>query len=272
MAAIDAEYWDKCVSKVFKEVHQYMIYDGLITPPEDVIEENLVPEAPLPDSVTEGDGDDVIVPANDTISSEDENNDELKNVIVKQCTEELISPSKLASMHKKSEKTIRKWLKSSGVPLPQKYQQKSKQTITFSTYKEDRSLSTANNATQSLTKELILNLKSKWPSLMKANETFTSSYPGGTIYKSNKPYFLSQQSCRFLLNFLYVCVLSQKAVEDLFYLFSYFLNKARTSSDILGTSSGCPWDILGTSSGHPQAILLTERHLISTFCPKIYFF
>ena len=184
MAAIDAEYWDKCVSKVFKEVHQYMIYDGLITPPEDEIEENLVPEVPVPDTVTEGDSDDVIAPANDT--SEDKNNDELKDVIVKQCTEELISPSKLASMHKKSEKTIRKWLKSSGVALPQKYQQKSKQKITFSTYKDNRSLSTANNATQSLTKELILNLKSKWPSLMKTNE-MSPSYPGGTIYKSNKP-------------------------------------------------------------------------------------
>ena len=195
MAAIDAEYWDKCVSKVMKEVHQYMIYDGLVT--EDVIEDNLMPESPLPDSIPEGDANDAmphtssIVPANNTTSSEDKNNDELKNLIIKQCTEELISPSKLASMHKKSEKTIRKWVKSSGVPLPQKYQQKSKQKITFSTYKENSSLSTANNATQSLTKELILNLKSKWPSLMKTNEMSTPSYPGGTIYKSNKPYFLS---------------------------------------------------------------------------------
>ena len=192
MAAIDAEYWDKCVSKVFKEIHQYMIYDGLITPPEDVIEENLAPEASLSDIITEEDDDDVmphtssIVPANNTTSSEDKNNDELKDVIVKQCTEELISPSKLASMHKKSERTIRKWLKSSGVPLPQKYQQKSKQKITFLMFKDERSLSTANNATQSLTKELILNLKSKWPSLMKTNE-MSPSYPGGTIYKSNKP-------------------------------------------------------------------------------------
>ena len=198
MAAIDAEYWDKCVSKVFKEIHQYMIYDGLVTPPEDEIEENLAPEASSPDIITEGDDNDVmphtssIVPANNTTSSEDKINDELKNVIVKQCTEELISPSKLASMHKKSEKTIRKWVKDSGVSLPRKYQQKSQQKITFSTYKDDRSLSTANNATQSLTKELILNLKSNWPSLMKANEMSTSSYPGGTIYKLNKPYFLSQ--------------------------------------------------------------------------------
>ena len=199
MAAIDAEYWDKCVSKVFKEVHQYMIYDGLVTPPEDVIEENLAPEASLPDIINEGVDDDVmphtssIVQGNNTTSSEDKNNDELKNIIVKQCTEELISPSKLASMHKKSEKTIRKWVKSSGVPLPQKYQQKSKQKITFSTYTEDLSRSTANNATQSLAKELILNLKSKWPSLSNATKTSRPSHLG-TVHKSNKRYYLSQKA------------------------------------------------------------------------------
>jgi transposase-like protein len=210
MAAIDAEYWDKCVSKVFKEIHQYMIYDGLITPPEDVVEDNLAPEASLPDILTEGDDDGVmpstssVVPPNNTTSSEDKNNDEFKNFIVKQCTEELISPSKLASMHNKSEKTIRKWVKSSGLPLPQKYQQKSQQKITFSSYKEDLSLSTANTATQSLTKELILNLKSKWPSLLKANKTSIPSYPGWTIYKLNKPYFLSEQSCKFFLIVLLV--------------------------------------------------------------------
>ena len=70
MAAIDAEYWDKCVTKVMKEVHQYMIYDGLVT--EDVIEDNLMPESPLPDSIPEGDADDAmphtssIVPAKNT--------------------------------------------------------------------------------------------------------------------------------------------------------------------------------------------------------------
>ena len=192
MAAIDAEYWDKCVSKVMKEVHQYMIYDGLVTPTEDVVEDNFAPESPLAESIPE-EGDDEImphtssyVPANNT---EEKDNDDFKNFIVKQCTEELISPTKLASMHKKSEKTIRQWVKSSGVPLPQKYQQKSKQKITFSMFKDDCSVSTANDATQSLTKELILNLKSKWPSLMKADKTSTPSYAGGTIYKLNRTYF-----------------------------------------------------------------------------------
>ena len=222
MAAIDAEYWDKCVSKVMKEVHQYMIYDGLVT--EDVVEDNVAPESPLADSIPEEGDDDIMphtssyVPANNTEEENDDNlvpesplansipeegdseimphtssfvpannieeknDDDFKNFIVKQCTEELISPTKLASMYKKSEKTIRQWVKSSGVPLPQKYQQKLQQKITFLSNIEDHSLSRANNATQSLAKELILNLKSKWPSLSTANETSTTSHPGGIIH------------------------------------------------------------------------------------------
>ena len=35
MWAIDAEYWDKCVSKVMKEAYEYMIFDGVITVPEE---------------------------------------------------------------------------------------------------------------------------------------------------------------------------------------------------------------------------------------------
>ena len=160
MAAIDAEYWNKCVSKVMKEVHQYMIYDGLI--PEDVIE-----ESPLDVDIPENDE---IVPfTNNSLpsssSSSKENNDELKKLIVKQCTEELISPTVLANMHKKSEKTIRNWVKSSGLKLPLKYREKSQQKIAFTSTYEDLSLVTANNATQQLTKQLVFNLKSNWPSL-----------------------------------------------------------------------------------------------------------
>ena len=53
MAAIDAEYWNKVVSKVMKEVHQYMIYDGLI--PADVDEDNSTPESPLDVDIPEDD-------------------------------------------------------------------------------------------------------------------------------------------------------------------------------------------------------------------------
>ena len=191
MAAIDAEYWDKCVTKVMKEVHQYMIYDGLIT--EDVTEDVLIPENPLPESIPEGN--DImpqtisIVSANNTSSSRKKNDDELKNVIVKQCTEELISPTKLASMHNKSRETIRKWVKSTGVPLPLKYQQTSQQKIAFSfaSYKEDRSVSTANDATKSLSEELILNLKSKWPSLSISDETPSVSHPNSSNDLNHEP-------------------------------------------------------------------------------------
>ena len=167
MAAIDAEYWNKCVSKVMKEVHQYMIYDGLI--PEDVIE-----ESPLDVDIPENDE---IVPFtnNSLPSSSKENNDELKKLIVKQCTEGLISPTKLAEMHKKNEKTIRSWIKSSGAQFPSKYLEKAQRKISFTSFYEEKSLLTANDATQRLTKQLILNLKSNWPSLSKTIDSQPSS-------------------------------------------------------------------------------------------------
>ena len=46
---------------------------------------------------------------------------QLKNLIVKQCTRELISPARLAVMHKINEDTIRRWVKDSGEILPTKY-------------------------------------------------------------------------------------------------------------------------------------------------------
>ena len=70
-------------------------------------------------------------------------------------------------MHKKSEKTIRNWVKSSGLKLPLKYREKSQQKIAFTSNYGHHSLVTANNATQRLTKQLVLNLKSNWPSLSK---------------------------------------------------------------------------------------------------------
>jgi len=100
-------------------------------------------------------------------SSSKESNDQLKSLIVKQCTEELISPNLLANMHKKSEKTIRNWVKSSGAHLPLKYREKYQRKIAFTSNYGHHSLVTANNATQLLTKQLVLNLKSNWPSLSK---------------------------------------------------------------------------------------------------------
>ena len=70
-------------------------------------------------------------------SSSIESNDQLKSLIVKQCTEELISPTGLAVMHKKNEKTIRNWVKSSGTQLPLKYREKSQQKIAFTSTYED---------------------------------------------------------------------------------------------------------------------------------------
>ena len=53
----------------------------------------------------------------------------LKAVAVKQCTEELISPSELSTMYGKSKRTIQKWVTMSGATLPHKYR---KTTTEFS--------------------------------------------------------------------------------------------------------------------------------------------
>ena len=77
----------------------------------------------------------------------------------------MISPTILANRYKKSEKTIRNLVKSSGAQLPLKYREKSQQKIAFTSNYGHHSLVTANNATKQLTKQLVLNLKSNWPSL-----------------------------------------------------------------------------------------------------------
>ena len=46
---------------------------------------------------------------------------QFKNLIVKQCTEELISPARLAKIHKIDRDTVKRWVKNSGKKLPTKY-------------------------------------------------------------------------------------------------------------------------------------------------------
>ena len=82
----------------------------------------------------------------------------LKKLIIKQCTEELISPAKLEKMHNIGRDTIKRWVKISGAKLPTKYNEQSVQLHT-------KKPLGPNEQTTSLTNELISNLKSKWPSL-----------------------------------------------------------------------------------------------------------
>ena len=95
-------------------------------------EDNSTPDSPLDVDISE---DKNIMPScrsslpSDITSSSKENNDQIKNLTVKQCTEELISPRILSDMHKKSEKTIRNLVKSSGAQLPLKYREKSQQKM-----------------------------------------------------------------------------------------------------------------------------------------------
>ena len=46
---------------------------------------------------------------------------QFKNLVVKQCTEELISPARLAQIHRIDRDTIKRWVKNSGKKLPTKY-------------------------------------------------------------------------------------------------------------------------------------------------------
>ena len=171
MWAITAEYWDKCVSKVMKEAYEYMIFDGVITLPEET-------SADVGDDDSESE---VILSIENktettqvsTISKDQSyasDRSALKNEIIKQCTEDLISPPKLAKIHGVSESTIKRWVRRSGKALPVRYQQLLKKKVD-------------NSATESLTKELIANLKSKWPILNASviKPSVEQSSPNSTI-------------------------------------------------------------------------------------------
>ena len=104
---------------------------------------------------------------------------ELKKRIVKQCTEELISPAKLEKMHNIGRDTIKRWVKISGAKLPTKYNEQNVQLHT-------KKPLGPNEQTTSLTNELISNLKSKWPSLTgtETNVDLQNSPQASTSQKS----------------------------------------------------------------------------------------
>ena len=146
-----------------KEAEQYLIYDKLLDVSEDVSMDTSVPSTT---SVVEED--------NVTVSEEDFSEEfsntpqdspvsakksQLQSLVVRQCTEESISPNKLAAMHGISPNTVRKWIKESGAELPLQYK------VSFSQVSDQPSASTSNTVVLKQSKELITNLKSKWPSL-----------------------------------------------------------------------------------------------------------
>ena len=178
MAAIDSEKWDRAVSKVMKEAEQYLIYDGILVS-EDVSEDvsmdtsvpssvNLVVEENV--SLSEGSSDVRVfstTPQNSSVSRKKRTQlksqkTQLKTLVVRQCTEEAISPCKLAEIHGISEKTVRNWVKKSGAQLPSHYKE--------SMIIDQSSASTSNTVTLKDSKELITKLKSKWPSLASADD------------------------------------------------------------------------------------------------------
>ena len=139
MAAIDADYWNKCVSKVMKEAKLYIEYDGIGETTDDNSSENFDTHSQV-SLLEEGNGersateDEVLTSKASEVATISKLNAKsqfkaLKAVVVKQCTEELISPSELSTMYGKSKRTIQHWVTMSGATLPHKYR---KRTTEFS--------------------------------------------------------------------------------------------------------------------------------------------
>ena len=141
MEAVDSIYWNKCIDKVMKEADQYLIYDGIVASPNANSSENLDLDIPAQVSLAgcESAENDEILTSNVSEMTTSISKTKLKNVdikkrrrkipgglrfrnhVVKQCTKDLISPSKLSSKHGISIRTIQSWVTSSGAKLPQKY-------------------------------------------------------------------------------------------------------------------------------------------------------
>ena len=150
-----------------KEAEQYLIYDGLLDVSEDVSMDTSVPSTA---SIVEED--------NVTVSEEDSSEEssttptvsakksQLQSLIVHQYTEESISPNKLAATHGISANTVRNWIKRSGAQLPSPGPSQYKESM----INDQPSASTSNTVILKQSKELITNLKSKWPSLTSETE------------------------------------------------------------------------------------------------------
>ena len=130
MEAVDDVYWNKCIDKVMKEAEQYLIYDGIIAPPCDTssTENDGIPNSNVSEFVT-------ISSVSKARSTEKRTKKQLKPVkkrsglrirqlVVQQCTKDLISPAELSSRHGISIRTIQMWVTSSGAKLPLKYKKK----------------------------------------------------------------------------------------------------------------------------------------------------
>ena len=141
MAAVDSIYWNKCIDKVMKEAEQYLIYDGIVASPDDTSSENLDVDIPSQVSLSgcESAENDVILTSNVSEMTTSIPKTKLKsvdikkrrrkipgglrfrNLVVKECTKDLISPAKLSSKHGISIRTIQYWVTSSGAKMPKKY-------------------------------------------------------------------------------------------------------------------------------------------------------
>ena len=130
MEALDSVYWNKCIDKVMKEAEQYLIYDGIIAPPSDTssTENDEIPNSNVSQMVT------ISSLRNELRTTKrikklkpavkKRSGLRIRQLVVKQCTKDLISPAELSKMHGVSIRTIQMWVTSSGARLPLKYRKK----------------------------------------------------------------------------------------------------------------------------------------------------
>ena len=127
MEAVDSEYWNKCIDKVMKEAEQYLIYDGIIAPPTDnsITENDEIPNSNVSKIATISSVSDAPKLTERKLKPVKKRKGlGIRELVVQQCTKDLISPAELSSRHGISIRTIQMWVTSSGAKLPLKYRKK----------------------------------------------------------------------------------------------------------------------------------------------------
>ena len=128
MEAVDRDYWNKCIDKVMKEAEQYLIYDGIIAPPMDTssTENDETPNSIVSVTISSLPNTRRIKRTKKQLKPAIKKRSglRLRQLVVQQCTKDLISPAELSKTHGVSIRTVQKWVTSSGARLPLKYKKK----------------------------------------------------------------------------------------------------------------------------------------------------
>ena len=105
---------EEACAKIMKNADQYSIKDGIISPPSDVSKIATISSVSDAPKLT----DRKLKPVKKRKGLR------IRELVVQQCTEDLISPAELSKRHGVSIRTIQIWVTSSGAKLPLKYKKK----------------------------------------------------------------------------------------------------------------------------------------------------